>query len=147
VLGAYAERNEQTLVYPEPNASVVFHGHWLHSWESLVIKKDDFVFRRGYDKLIPGKQVLVVEDVLTTGGTVKKVVGAVRELGGIVVGVGALVNRGGITAKDVGDVPRLGALINITLDVWDEKACPLCEQGVPINTDVGKGREFLDRRG
>jgi orotate phosphoribosyltransferase len=106
---------------------------------------DKFIIKRGYDKLIKGKKVLVVEDVITTGGSVKKVVEAVRTCGGEVIGVGALCNRGGITAKDL-DVPRLVSLLEVTLDAYDEADCPLCKTGVPINTDVGKGREFLARQ-
>ncbi len=105
-----------------------------------------FAVKRGYDKLIAGKNVLVVEDILTTGGSVKKVVEATRAVGGNVVGVGALVNRGGVTAKDVGDVPKLVALASVALEAWDEAECPLCKDNVPINTDVGKGREFLAKR-
>ncbi len=104
---------------------------------------DAFVIKRGYDKIVAGKNVLVVEDVLTTGGSAKKVVEATRALGGNVIGLGVLCNRGGITPRDVADVPKLTALVNVTLDAWDEADCPLCGQDVPINTDVGKGREFL----
>ena len=104
---------------------------------------DAFVIKRGYDKLIAGKNVLVVEDVLTTGGSAKKVVEATRAIGGNVVGLGVLCNRGGITPQDVADVLKMTALVNVKLDAWDEATCPLCEQNVPVNTDVGKGREFL----
>ena len=107
---------------------------------------DNFVFKRGYDKLIPDRRVLVVEDVLTTGGSAKKVVEAVRSLGGKVLGVGVLCNRGGITAQDLGDIPELFALTKVNLDSWPEEECPLCRDGVPINIDVGKGREFLARK-
>ena len=107
---------------------------------------DTFVIKRGYDKLITGKRVLVVEDVLTTGGSAKKVVEATRAVGGEVVGLGVLCNRGGIIAKDVADVPKLFALTNVPLLAYDEAGCPLCAGGVPINTDVGKGREFLARQ-
>lgn len=107
---------------------------------------DAFVIKRGYDKLIVGKNVLVVEDVLTTGGSAKKVVEATRAIGGSVVGLGALCNRGGITPQDLADIPKLTALMNVNLDAWDEADCPLCKQGVRINTDVGKGREFLARK-
>ncbi len=89
------------------------------------------------------KKVLVVEDILTTGGSVKKVVEATRAIGSTVIGVGALCNRGGVTAKELGEVPQLFALINVQLDAWDEKACPLCAKKIPINTEVGKGQEFL----
>ncbi|MDO8649758.1 MAG: phosphoribosyltransferase family protein [Candidatus Berkelbacteria bacterium] len=104
---------------------------------------DSFVVKRGSDKLIPGKNVLVVEDILTTGGSAKKVVEATRALGGNIVGLGVLCNRGGITSQDVADVPKLDALVSVKLDSWDEADCPLCASGVPVNTDVGKGREFL----
>lgn len=106
-----------------------------------------FVIKRGYDKLVAGKNVLVVEDVLTTGGSAKKVVEAVRTLGGNIIGLGVLCNRGGITPSDVANPPTLFALINVKLDSWDEADCPLCVQDVPINTDVGKGREFLAKKG
>ncbi len=107
---------------------------------------DAFIIKRGYDKLIAGKNVLVVEDVLTTGGSAKKVVEATRAIGGNVVGLGVLCNRGGITPQDVADVPKLTSLVNVKLDAWDETTCPLCERNVPVNTDVGKGREFLAQK-
>ena len=105
---------------------------------------DAFIIKRGGAiEFLPGKKVLVVEDVLTTGGSAKKVVEAVRALGGYVVGVGVLCNRGGVTTQDLANVPKLFALANVKLDAWDEATCPLCFSKVPINTDVGKGREFL----
>lgn len=109
-------------------------------------KDDNFVIKRGYDKLITGKRVLVVEDILTTGGSVKAVVELVRLLGAEVVGVGALCNRGDVTADDIGGVPKLISLTNVKLDAWEEAECPLCAQNVPINTEVGKGREYLLRK-
>ena len=108
-------------------------------------RRDDFIIKRGYDKLIAGKIVLVVEDVLTTGGSAKKVVKATRAIGGYVVGLGVLCNRGGITPQMI-DVPKLDALVSVKLDAWDEATCPLCERNVPVNTDIGKGREFLARK-
>jgi orotate phosphoribosyltransferase len=107
---------------------------------------DGFVVKRGYDKLLIGKNVLVVEDVLTTGGSAKKVVEATRALGGNIVGLGVLCNRGGVTPQDVANPPKLFALVNVRLDAWDEADCPLCKQNVPINTEVGKGREYLARK-
>ena len=108
---------------------------------------ESFAIQRGYAKFVAGKRVLVVEDVLTTGGSAKKVIEAVRRADGNVIGLGVLCNRGGITTADVGDIPKLYALADVTLEAWDEADCPLCKQGVPINTEVGKGREFLARRG
>jgi orotate phosphoribosyltransferase len=96
------------------------------------------IFRRGYGDLIPGRRILVVEDVLTTGGSVRKVVQAVQVLGGTVVGVGALCNRGGLNAAAL-EVPELFSLVELPLESWEPSACPLCRAGVPINTTVGKG--------
>ncbi|MBI4250328.1 phosphoribosyltransferase [Candidatus Uhrbacteria bacterium] len=107
---------------------------------------DGFVIKRGYDELIRGKKVLLAEDVLTTGGSIKKVVEVTRAIGATILGVVALCNRGDISTADIGNVPRLDALLNISLDSWDETDCPMCAQGVPINTAVGKGKEFLAKK-
>lgn len=107
---------------------------------------DAFIIKRGYDKIVAGKNVLVVEDVLTTGGSAKKVVEATRAFGGNIVGLGVLCNRGGITPEDVANPPKLFALVNVKLDAWDEAECPLCAQGVPINTNIGRGKEYLARK-
>jgi orotate phosphoribosyltransferase len=100
------------------------------------------VFRRGYDAFVRDKRVVVVEDVVTTGGTVRNVIDAVRALGATISGVSVLCNRGGLTGSDLGDV-ALHALTTIPQESWDAAACPLCAQGVPINTTVGKGAAFL----
>ena len=107
---------------------------------------EGFVIKRGYDKLVAGKKILILEDVITTGISVKRVVEATRALGGTVLGVAALCNRGGITTKELAEVPRLTSLVEINLDSWEEKECPLCAKGIAINTNVGKGLEFLSRR-
>lgn len=134
VLSLFAEK--ETVAIPDPFSQM----------RKGFLETGRFVLNRGYGDLVEGKQVLVVEDVLTTGGSVRKVVEAVRRHGGNVVGVGALCNRGGVTAHDVGDVPRLDALVNISLESWDAESCPLCAKKVPINTAVGKGAEFLARQ-
>lgn len=134
ILGLYAEKT--TVAIPDPGALD----------RKCFRETGRFVLNRGYDKLVTGKNALIVEDVLITGTTARKVVEAVRRYEGNVVGVMALCNRGGVTAHDVGDVPRLDALVNLTLESWEEEHCPLCAQGVPINTTVGKGAEFLARK-
>lgn len=103
------------------------------------------VFRRGYADLIAGRRVLVVEDVLTTGGSARQVIAAVQAAGGTIVGVGALCNRGQLTAQTLG-VPTLVALTAIPMESWEAANCPLCRQGVPVNTRVGKGAAFVARQ-
>ncbi|MBX9742209.1 MAG: hypothetical protein K2W99_01510 [Chthoniobacterales bacterium] len=100
---------------------------------------DGFVIKRGYDQFLPGKKVLILEDVLNTGGSVKKIVELVQTLGAHVMGVGALFNRGNIQSADIGNVPTLFSLITKKMEAWDPAHCPLCAQGIPINTSIGKG--------
>lgn len=106
---------------------------------------DKFVLKRGYDKLITNRRVLILEDVLTTGGSVKKVVEICEKLPAQVVGIGALCNRGNLSAEMLG-VKNFFALVKVDLGSWEENDCPLCKNHVPINVDVGKGREFIARR-
>ncbi len=103
-----------------------------------------FFFGRGYAQYIAGKNILVVEDVLTTGGSARQVIELVRRHGGNVIGLSALCNRGGVRPSDVGDAP-LSALVSIDLDTYAPEDCPLCQQHVPVNTELGKGKSFLAR--
>lgn len=99
---------------------------------------EGFVLKRGYEKLIVGKRTLIAEDILTTGGSVQKVVALAEKLGAKTVAVAALCNRGGISAQQIG-APVLYSLAEISLDSWPAENCPLCEKGIPINQSVGKG--------
>ena len=98
---------------------------------------DDLAFRRGFH-VSPHENVLVVEDVITTGGSAKEVVELVRASGGNVVGVGSLIDRG-----DPAKPPDLGvgvrALVKLAVDSWAPEECPLCRSGEPIE-DPGSRR-------
>lgn len=104
------------------------------------------IFTRGYNKLVKGKKVLVVEDITTTGGSVKKVIESVRKAGGEVVAVCVLVNRDpdNINSQTIG--APFFPLAEIKMQAWEEAGCPLCQKNVPINTTVGKGREYLAQK-
>ncbi|HWI55450.1 MAG TPA: orotate phosphoribosyltransferase [Desulfobacteria bacterium] len=84
--------------------------------------------RRGFT-INPGEKVLVVEDVVTTGGSVKEVIEVVREKGGEVVGVGVLVDRSAGKA-DFG-VPTQ-SMLQLEIESYDPEECPLCKQGLPV---------------
>lgn len=86
------------------------------------------VLRRGFS-LRRGERALVVEDALTTGGSIRKVVEAVRAQGAEVVGVAVLVDRSGGSA-DLG-VP-VHALMTLPAASWAPEECPLCRAGVPL---------------
>lgn len=106
-----------------------------------------FILKRGYDKLIAGKRVIVVEDLMTTGGSVKKVIDVVRAVGAEVVGVGIVCNRGGVKRGDIGNPPKLVSLVNVQLDSWEAADCILCERKIPVSLDIGHGREFVAKNG
>lgn len=104
------------------------------------------VFTRGYDKYVKDKNVLVIEDLTTTGGSVKKVVDTVKAAGGRVVTVIVMVNRSPKTVNgDTVGAPFM-ALGELPVETWDEKRCPLCKKDVPINTTIGHGKKFLERK-
>lgn len=84
-------------------------------------------FRRGF-KVPEGARVLVVEDVVTTGGSVAEVIEQVRAAGGVVVAAASLIDRGGPRAFDVDLVP----LLRLEVESWDAGDCGLCADGVPL---------------
>lgn len=119
-------------------------GTELRKGERVVKKTNRFVFKRGYDKLIKGKNVLIVEDVLNTCKTVNAVIDAVKECGGFVVGVGALCDRSDpATRARIYLSPRTIALTHLPLSAWNADECPLCAKDIPVRTDLGKGADFL----
>lgn len=101
------------------------------------------IFKRGYDLLVKGKNVLVLEDLTTTGGSVKKVVNTVKAAGGKVVAVSVMINRDpkNVTSKAIG--APLSSLGVFKAESFDQDQCPLCKKNIPINTIVGHGKKFL----
>lgn len=84
--------------------------------------------RRGFI-IKPGERVLVVEDIVTTGGSVMEVIDVVRAQGGIPVSVGLLVDRSG-GKVDFG-IPAQ-ALLHLTVETFTPDSCPLCKKGLPM---------------
>lgn len=80
--------------------------------------------------LKPGTKVLIVEDIITTGGSVQKTIDHLRARGAHIVGVSVLVDRsGGSATFDCLYIP----LARITLESWTPEHCELCKQGVPMS--------------
>jgi orotate phosphoribosyltransferase len=85
--------------------------------------------RRGF-AIEPGWRALVVEDVVTTGGSTREVMDLVRRQGGVVVGVGSIVNRSG-QENPFSPLP-FSALLAVEVPTWPAEACPLCAAGQPV---------------
>jgi orotate phosphoribosyltransferase len=96
---------------------------------AIFVERQDgaLTLRRGF---IIGEtdRVLVVEDVMTTGGSTRETIQVARAAGGQVVGAAAIVNRG--KQVDLG-VPYV-SLIDIDLATYEPDQCPLCAQGLPV---------------
>lgn len=81
--------------------------------------------RRGFE-VRPGERILVVEDVTTTGGSVKEVIETMKRAGAVVIAVAAVVDRSG---GSVGfDVPYF-SLLQMDVETHSPEACPLCASG------------------
>lgn len=84
--------------------------------------------RRGF-KVSPGQTVVVIEDVITTGGSTQDVIEVLRDAGAHVLAAGSIVDRSGGQAN-VG-VPRV-ALLTMQVAAHYPHECPMCAQGIPV---------------
>ncbi|KKR81099.1 MAG: Orotate phosphoribosyltransferase [Candidatus Daviesbacteria bacterium GW2011_GWA1_41_61] len=104
---------------------------------------DSFFFARGHDKLIHGTRVLATEDVLTTGSSVKSVLQALQPLEVDLVSLAVLCNRGKVKPEDIGfGLRKINALLEISMSTWKPEECPMCQAGIPINKNIGHGKNL-----
>ena len=103
------------------------------------------VFTRGYENYVKNKRVLIVEDIVTTGGSLLKTANAVKGAGGNIISASAMVKK----TKDVTE-EKLGipfyALSELFIPVYEASRCPLCKKGIPINTKMGHGKKYLESK-
>jgi len=85
--------------------------------------------KRGF-AVAPGERVLVIEDVVTTGGSVREVAGAVKGAGAEIVGFGFIMDRSRQPLDLPG--PTKALLEGREMKTYDPTDCPLCEEGVPV---------------
>ncbi len=90
-------------------------------------EQGNMTFRRSF-RVPPGARVLVVEDVVTTGGSVAEVIDLVRRAGGSVPLVVSLIDRGGPKAFDTELLP----LLRLEVESWEPAECSLCAAGTPV---------------
>ncbi len=90
-------------------------------------EKGVMTLRRGF-RFTPGEPTIVVEDVITTGGSTIETIATVEQAGARVVGVGALVDRSGGKAEF--HLPT-ASLLTLEVQNYDPANCPLCKAGIP----------------
>jgi len=97
---------------------------------ALFAERQDgqLMLRRGFT-LSEGDRVLVVEDVLTTGGSTRETMEVAKAAGARVVGAASIVDRSGGSIQF--DVP-FNALLDVALPTYEPDKCPLCAQGLPV---------------
>lgn len=86
------------------------------------------VFRRGF-QIAAGEKVLIVDDIMTTGGSVREVVDAVKKLGGDIVGIGVLVDR---STQKIDFGAPFYACHKTEVITYPPQECPLCAKGMPL---------------
>jgi orotate phosphoribosyltransferase len=95
---------------------------------------DKMQLRRGF-KLKKDEKCLVIEDVITTGGSTREVIDIIKAEGGEVIAVGAIVDRSG---RDISfGVPK-GVLLKLDVKTYQPEDCPLCKQGLEITSPGSK---------
>lgn len=103
-----------------------------------------FIFSDEYKDFVRDKYVVLVDDVVNTGGSLRSLARLVRECGGNIRGAAVLWDRGDVTADDI-EVPSLISLVNEKMESWPADNCSLCMEKKPINPHYGRGREFITK--
>jgi orotate phosphoribosyltransferase len=99
---------------------------------AIFVERQDgaLMLRRGF-VIAERDRVLVVEDVITTGGSTRETMQVATAAGGRVVGAASIVDRSGASGAATFDVPFV-TLLNIDLPTYEPDKCPLCAQGLPV---------------
>lgn len=116
--------------------------HLFKKGHLMVIKQES-------ERELTGKKILLVDDIATTGGSLKKCAQTICDAGGVVAGIGLLWLRGDILKMArMFQGSDIFPLIKVGLEGWSEEECLKtghCSRGVPINTEYGHGVEFLKK--
>ena len=112
-------------------------GRQLNVRTMFTERKDmEMQLRRGFE-IAPGERVLVCEDVVTTGGSVREVIDIVNRQGGILVGVGAIVDRSGGKIE----FPNFFATLTMQVVTYKPEECTLCKEGIPVDKPGSRPRK------
>ncbi len=97
----------------------------------------EFLLRPTFKQAIQNKRVLVVDDVLTSGGSARALIRAVNRSQGVTIAIGVICQRKkDISAEDLG-VNRLFSLVQLDMVSYRVEECPMCREGIPINLEHG----------
>jgi len=138
-------RGDDVDVIVGPAVGAIIMGHVmarvLGPWVRAIFTEREngkMTLRRSF-KIKKGEKVLVVEDVTTTGSSVKEIIDIVKERQGKVVGIGALIDRSG-GKIDFG--VKTESLLTLDIKTYLPEVCPLCKKGIPV---IKPGSRDLER--
>ena len=137
----FKDANIETVVGPVTGGIILAHetGKALGTRAIFTERVEGkMTFRRGFT-LHEGERVLIVEDIVTTGGSVKEVIDVVKEFGGVPVAVSMLVDRSG-GKVNFGDVPSF-ALLHMDVETYEPEDCPLCKKNIPLTKRGSTGKK------
>lgn len=123
----YKDSNIDVVIGPAMGAVLMAYevSRHLHVRNFFTERENgQMVLRRGFS-LKEGMRVLIVEDVVTTGGSVREVMDIVRKEGAVVAGIGSIVDRTGGGEIDFG--VSFKAVISLKIESWEVENCPLCK--------------------
>jgi len=109
-------------------------------------KRGEKSLRPTFQKIVKGQNILLVDDVINTGHSLMATIKLLEKHGARVLAVATLYNRAEYDPHLFDPIP-VYSLITVKLqEIYPPEECPLCRQGVPINTEFGRGKEFLEQR-
>lgn len=148
----FKDEGAQTVIAPATGGIPLAHWGAFHLqkmtgqeilgvWADKVKPEGFAIERAGFAQALKGRKVFVIEDIINTMYSIKKVVDVVRSAGGEVVGVGSVVANRGVSAESLG-VAKFFNLATFAYDAWEESECELCAKKVPMVVDIGHGDKF-----
>ncbi len=130
--GIFKDSNIDAVIGPAIGAIIISYetGRQL-GVKNIFAERDadgNMCLRRGFE-IKKGERFLVVEDVITTGGSVREVIDVVKDAGGVVAGIGSIVDR---TGGKINFGLPYKSVISLEVASYTQNECPLCKSGIPI---------------
>lgn len=129
--GFFSDLPVETVIGPAMGGIIIVYEVARHLKKRAIFTEREqgkMVLRRGFS-LEPDEPVLVIEDVITTGGSVMEVIDVCHSFRAQILGVGSIIDRS-IKPLDLG-VP-LKSLLRLEIQTWKKEECPLCQQGIKL---------------
>jgi len=128
----YKDSGVDVVIGPAIGAIIISYEVSRHLGVPNIFAERDgdgaMTLRRSFE-IAKGQKVLVVEDVVTTGGSVREVIELVKQAGGDVVGVGSIVDR---TGGKVDFGVSYKAVLSVEVESFEGDNCPICAKGIPV---------------